>query len=153
MKIKILHSKTDQWRLAARTKNAICAVTMLECYMQVTCMSWEDQRFHFQPIQATKRGQTLREQGKISYSCLREAFKKKIADLGLLSEKFGLHSLRAGGATTVAIAKVPDRCFKRHRMWKSKNAKHGYIKDNVESRLEVSKSLRLYLGVNTQPPL
>ena len=95
----------------------------------------------------------LRESGKISYSCLREAFKKKMADLDLPAEEFGLHSLRAGGATTAANAKVLDRCFKRHGRWKSENAKDGYIKDNVESRLEVSKSLGLYLGVNTQPPL
>ena len=158
MKIKIVHSKTDQWRqgdeiLVARTRNATCPVAMLERYMQVTCMSWEDQRFLFRPIQASKRGQTLRESGKISYSCLREAFKKKMADLGLPAEEFGLHSLRAGGATAAANAKVLDRCFKRHGRWKSENAKDGYIKDNVESRLEVSKSLGLYLGVNTQPPL
>lgn len=43
--------------------------------------------------------------------------------------------------------------FKRHGRWKSENAKDGYIKDNVESRLEVYKNLGLYLGVNTQPPL
>ena len=140
MNIKILHSKTDQWRqgddiLVARTRNTTCPVAMMEHYMQVTCMSWEDQCFLFRLIQATKRGQTFRELGKISYSCLKEAFKKKMADL---SEEFGLHSLRAGGATATANAKVPDGCFKRHRTWKSKNAKDRYIKDNVESRLGVS---------------
>ena len=151
MTIKIRHSKTDQWRqgddiLVARTANSTCPVAMLECYMQVTGMSWEDQRFLFCPIQTTKKGQTLRESGKISYSCLREAFRKKIADLGLPPEEFGLHSLRAGGATAAANAKVPDRCFKRHGRWRSENAKDGYIKDDIESRLGVSKSLGLYLG-------
>lgn len=47
IKIKILHSKADQWRqgdesLVARTRNSTCPVTMLECYMQVMYMSWED---------------------------------------------------------------------------------------------------------------
>ena len=122
MKIKILHSKTDQWRqgdeiLVARTNNSTYPVAMLEHYMQMTGMSWEDQYFLFCPIQATKKGQvtkkgqTLRASGKISYSCLREAFRKKIANLGLPPEEFGLHSLRAGGATAAANAKVPDRCF------------------------------------------
>ena len=115
------------------TRNTTCPVAMLERYMQVTCMPWEDQRFLFQPIQATKRGQTLRELGKISYSCLKEAFKKKMADL---SEEFELHSLRAGGPTTAANAKVMDRCFKRHGRWKSKNAKDGYIKDNLRAGWE-----------------
>ena len=149
MTIKIRHSKTDQWRqgdeiLIARTANKTCPVAMLERYMRVTNMSLEDERFLFRPIQATKSGQTLRKSGKISYSCLREAF-KKISNLGLPAEEFGLHSLRAGGATAAANAKVLDRCFKRHGRWKSENAKDGYIKDDIKSRLEVSKSLGLYL--------
>ena len=150
MTIKIRHSKTDQWRqgdeiLIARTANKTCPVAMLERYMRVTNMSLEDEHFLFRPIQATKSGQTLRKSGKISYSCLREAFKKKISNLGLPAEEFGLHSLRAGGATAAANAKVLDRCFKRHGRWKSENAKDGYIKDDIKSRLEVSKSLGLYL--------
>ena len=52
-----------------------------------------------------------------------------------------------------ANANVPDRCFNRHGRWKSENAKDGYIKDKVESRLRVSKSLGLYLGLYTQPSL
>ena len=150
MIIKIRHSKTDQWRqgdkvLVARTANRTCPVAVLERYMQVIGMSWDDERFLFRPIQANKKGQTLRESGKISYSCLREAFRKKMGDLSLPPEDFGLHSLRAGGATAAANAKVLDRCFKRHGRWKSENAKDGYIKDDIESRLEVSKSLGLYL--------
>ena len=65
---------------------------------------------HKQPKKVARQ----RESGRISYSCLREAFMKKIVDLGLPPEDFGLHNLRAGGATTVANSKVPDRCFKRH---------------------------------------
>ena len=74
-------------------------------------------------------------------------------DLGLSLEEFGLHSLRASSATAAAYAKVLDKCFKGQGKWKSENAKDGYIKDNVESRLKVSKSLGLYLGADTQPPL
>ena len=54
---------------------------------------------------------------------------------------FGMHSLRAGGATAAANAGVPDRLFKRHGRWKSESAKDGCVKDSVESRLEVSKNL------------
>ena len=106
----------------------------------------DDQRPLFRPIQSTKKGESLRDAGRISYSCLRDLFRKKLADLGFPPNEFGLHSLRAGGATAAANAKVPDRMFKRHGRWKSENAKDGYVKDDVESRLEVSKSLGLYLG-------
>ena len=149
MKIKILQSKTDQLRqgdelVIARTANCTCPVSMLERYMRRTRMSQDDQRYLFHPIQRTKNGEGLRQSGKISYTCLRELFKKKVADLGLPPSNFGLHSLRAGGATAAANAKVPDRLFKRHGRWKSENAKDGYVKDHVQSRLEVSRSLGLY---------
>ena len=74
------------------------------------------------------------------------SFRKKLGDLGFPPDEFGLHSLRAGGDTAAANAKVPDRMFKRHGRWKSETAKDGYVKDDVKSRLEVSKSLGLYLN-------
>ena len=54
---------------------------------------------------------------------------------------FGMHSLRAGGATTAANAGVPDRLFKWHGRWKSETAKDGYVKDSLESKMSVSKTL------------
>ena len=65
--------------------------------------------------------------------------------MGFLAQKFGLHSLRSGGATAAANAKVPDWIFKRHGRWRSENAKDRYIKDNLESRLEVTRKIGLYL--------
>ena len=68
---------------------------------------------------------------------------EKLALLGLDKSKFGLHSLRSGGASAAANAGVPDRWFKRHGRWRSENAKDGYVKDKLESRLEVSPRLGL----------
>ena len=47
--------------------------------------------------------------------------------MGWTSGIYGLHSLRAGGASAAANAGVPDRMFKRHGRWRSENAKDGYI--------------------------
>ena len=63
------------------------------------------------------------------------------SQLGYSTELFGLHSLRSGGATAVANAGVNDRLFKRHGRWSSDKAKDGYVKDNLEALLSVSKSL------------
>ena len=150
LRIHIEHSKTDQLRqgdevLIARTKSNVCPVSLLECYMKKASVSWEDHRYLFRPIQKTKKGEVLRESGQISYSCLRDLFRKKLDFLGFPSGDFGLHSLRAGGASAATNAKVPDRLFNRHGRWKSENAKDGYIKNDIERRLEVSKSLGLYL--------
>ena len=72
---------------------------------------------------------------------MRELLLQKLAELGLDAKQFGLHSLRCGGASGAAIAGVPDRLFKPHGRWRSENAKYGYVKDSLESRLSVSKSI------------
>ena len=77
----------------------------------------------------------------MSYSRLRELLLAKIEQLGMDPKLFGMHSLRAGGATAAANAGVPDKLFKRHGRWRSESAKDGYVKDSVERRLSVSKSL------------
>ena len=87
----------------------------------------------------------LKGAGKLSYSCLGELFNEKLKQLGFPAESFSLHSLRAGGATAIANAKVPDRLFKRHGRWRSENAKDVYVKDSMEARLEVFRKLGLYI--------
>ena len=146
--LKLPCSKTDQLRrgdevIVARSGKATCPVTKLEDYMRRAGIPWQDQRYLFRAICKSKAGDKLRESGKISYSCLREQFKKKLGSLGYNHVEFGLHSLRAGGATRAANMGVPDRLFKRHGRWKSENAKDGYIDDSVEHRLAVTKQLGL----------
>ena len=63
--------------------------------------------------------------------------------LGFRSRLFGFHSLRSGGATAAANAGINDRLFKRHGRWRSDKAKDGYVKDNLDLLLSVSKSLEL----------
>ena len=50
-------------------------------------------------------------------------------------------ALGVEGATSVAKAGIADRLFKRHGRWASENAKDGYVKDDFNSRLSVTKSL------------
>ena len=149
MIIRITHSKTDQLRHGdevpiARTRNHTCLVAMLERYLRVAQISMNSTDFLFRPITKTKAGEKLRTSGKLSYSTFHELFKKKLTELGYSAVEFGLHSLRAGGATAAANAGVPDRLFKRHGRWRSDNAKDGYIDDSAERRLSVSKSIGLY---------
>jgi hypothetical protein len=81
--------------------------------------------------------------GKLSYSRYREIFLDAIKQIGYDPKLYGLHSLRAGGATSAANAGVQDRLFKRHGRWRSETAKDGYVEDSLGSRLSVSKNLGL----------
>ena len=89
----------------------------------------------------TKSGEKLKKKGGLSYTRMREIVLEKLSELGLDRKLFGLHSLRSGGASAAASAGVPDRHFKHHGRWRSENAKDGYIKDSLESRLSVSQRI------------
>ena len=103
----------------------------------------DDQRFLFRPICKSSQGERLREFSCISYSCLRDLFKRKLEALGEKLNDYGLHSLRTGGATTAANLGVADRLLKRHGRWRSENAKDSYVEDTTEQRLGVSRNLGL----------
>ena len=100
------------------------------------------EQFLFRGITHTKNGSKLREKSTrgISYTTIREAVLQKLEAIGLDKRQYGLHSLRAGGASAAANAGVPDRMFKRHGRWRSENAKDGYVRDSLSSRLQVSES-------------
>lgn len=76
----------------------------------------------------------------LSYTRAREIIKDAFRDITDVSS-ISLHSLRAGGATAAANTGNADRLFKRHGRWQSENAKDGFVKDNFQSSLSVSKSL------------
>ena len=97
----------------------------------------------FRGLTVTKNGAKLRPSGGLSYTRMRELVLEKLGEVGLDKSKFGLHSLRSGGASAAANAGIPDRWFKRHGRWRSESAKDGYIKDSLEERLQVSRNLGL----------
>lgn len=52
-----------------------------------------------------------------SYSRVRKLFRTSLDKIRLDKSKFGLHSLRSGGATSAANNSVADRLFKTHGRW------------------------------------
>ena len=146
MTITIVSSKTDQYRegsslVIARTGTLTCPVAMMEKYFFMGGLCTHDQGKVFRAIDSTKNGQRLRKSGGISYTRLRELLLEKIKQLGMDPKAFGMHSVRAGGATAAARAGVADRLFKRHGRWRSESAKDGYVKDALVTRLSVTKQL------------
>ena len=106
-----------------------------------------DSRFIFLPTVRTKLGHKLKNvQKPISYTTARSDVLDAIQSIGLNRKLFGLHSLRRGGATEAANREVPDRLFKKHGRWKSDNAKDGYVSEDLETRLSVSRILYIRLS-------
>ena len=85
----------------------------------------------------------LKVNKKLSYTRARECIVKKLK-LVAPELDLGIHSLRASGASMAANSDgVNERCLKRHGRWVTDIAKDGYIKDTLDKRLAVSKTLKL----------
>ena len=120
MELFIESSKTDQLRQGVRvvvayTNTELCPVAMLERYMSMANVTYDStDSFLFRGIVNTKNGTRLRNNGSLSYTTVREAVLEKVEAISLDKRQYGLHSLRAGGASAAANEGVPDCMFKRH---------------------------------------
>ena len=79
----------------------------------------------------------------LSYSTVRDTIKDLLRKVDLDPVKFGVHSLRSGGATAAAASGLSDRLFKRHGRWKSDLAKDGYVKPSLSEQSQVTLGLGL----------
>ena len=52
-----------------------------------------------------------------------------------------MHSLRRGGETHSCRRGVHDRLFKKHGRWPSENVKDGYVSEDLETKLSVTRNL------------
>ena len=148
VEIFVESSKTDQfskgaWVPIAHTNSDICPIAVLQCYFHLADIQGNAEKLLFRSLSSTKQGYCLRPSGGLSYTWVREQVLEKLKELGLDPKQFSLYSLRSGGASAAASAGVPDRWFKRHGRWLSENAKDGYVKDKLEDRLSVTRSLGL----------
>ena len=132
MSVHITSSKTDQYRegasvLVARTGSPTCPVAMTDRYFALAGLSHSSKLRLFRSIVHAKSGDWLRSAGSLSYTRMRELLLQKISQLEFNPKLFGLHSLRADGATAAANAGVVDRLFTRHGRWRSEADKDGYV--------------------------
>ena len=105
MKILVPKSKSDQQRegniiYITRVSSACCQVKCLEKYLQKATIeiSKDGETPLISRIFKTKKGHKIAKTEGISYSKIMKVFKDYITDITANPEKYGLHSLRAGGA-------------------------------------------------------
>ena len=148
MRIFVQRSKTDiyrdgAWVVIAKTLKPTCPVTLTLRYFAVASFLEDSEDYIFRPLtfRSSYGSYSFRGSAPLSYSRAREIVLSAFEAVGLSKLDYGLHSLRAGGASAAANAQISDRLFKRHGRWKSDKAKDGYIKDNILALLSVSLSL------------
>ena len=106
---------------------------MLKKYLDIAHIDLSSEHFLFKAIYRSKdKCGLIYKNKKLSYSAAKTSI---VSRLKLVASdlNFGLHSMRAGGATSAAnsAALSNDRCWKRHGRWKSETSKDGYVKDSV----------------------
>ena len=151
VEITIESSKTDVYRqgntvLIARTNSDLCPVRMLESYLKLSNIPFNSSEFIFRSVSflKSKNVYVLCKNNKpLSYTRTRELLLDALSKAGFEKQKFGLHSLRSGGATQAAHNRIPERLLKAHGRWKSDLSKDSYIKENLNNRLSVTKNLTL----------
>ena len=93
-----------------------------------------------------KRSKSFRLREKdvhISYTTSRRNVLDALNKINLNSKKFGLHSLKPGGAIAVPSLGVGNRLFQKHGQRKSEKVKNGYIYEKIPVLLQITKNLGL----------
>ena len=141
-------SKTDVLHkgkslVISRTRKSTCPYAMLRLYLKAANIADSDECYIFRSLTYCSRSKTYKLRGDrpLSYTRTREIILDALGNLGLDKSKYGLHSLRSGGASTAANVGVSDRLFKKHGRWVSENAKDGYVHESLDEKLSVTQNL------------
>ena len=86
-----------------------------------------------------KKERWTRKKGSLNYTRARELLQEAVGKAGMDPTEFGLHSLRSGGTTAAAAAKVPQRLLKRQGGWRSE-AVNVYIQETLDNLLAPSEA-------------
>ena len=138
--------RDGKWVLIAKTDSPTCPHTLLKSYIDMANIDYISDNYIFRQLSFFKSQNKYKLKSinkPLSYTRAREIVLAGFKAIGVNSINLGTHSLRAGGATCAANNGVPDRLFKRHGRWLSEKAKDGYIKDDVDNILSVSRSIGL----------
>ena len=138
-------SKTDHLRQGndvtiARTFKSTCPVVGAERYLNALADPIDSTLPIVRRLTASKKGLVPTTHG-LSYTRTRETVLQAIKPLVPNIGKYGLHSLRSGGATAASNAHIPSTLISRHGRWKTNKAREAYIKPSPEVSLITSKNL------------
>lgn len=125
------------------TKSSAYPVVMLERYMSIASLTPAVENWLFRPSQWHSMAIDFSRWGRWHTQEFVRWWGKRCVGLERIPDPYGLHSLRARGATAAANAGVEHRLFKRHGRWRSENAKDDYVKESYQNRLSVSLNLGL----------
>ena len=149
MRLFLEQSKTDiyrsrYWIYISKLNSALCPFKITQKYIQKAKILKGRSEYLFRGVVKKNSGFCLRGINKpIAYTRVRQDFPSALKKLGLSSEDYGLHSMRAGGCTMATHSGVKGTFIKKHGRWKADRVKDGYTHPNLNDLLLVSQNLGL----------
>ena len=145
MTIHVRKAKNDQLRegnvtYVSELQSQYCPVLRTAAYITVARLQPTD--YLVCKLVRTKKGHRVVGKHRMSNSRIRKTFMEHATPL-FPDVNIGLHGLRAGGASAAAQNHVSDRLISKHGRWASEKSRDGYIRDSVQDRLSITKSLGL----------
>ena len=128
----------------SKLNSVYCPVAYVTKFLQEARLDpvKDGESFLIPRLAKTKQGHCVVKNKGISYSTMRELFKNTLKGVVENVDRFGLHSLRSGGASTAAANRVSDRMISKQGGWKSEKVRNRYNMDTLRNRLKVSKIFR-----------
>lgn len=140
-------SKTDQfckghWAVIAAVGGRLCPVHLLERWI-----AWSG--ITSGPLSRTvnrSKGIATLTSKPLPYGRYLELIRQALRMSGMSAQEtreFGTRCTRIGGASVAAEMGIEDRLFKKHGRWVSERIKDGYVRESIQQRLVVTRSLGL----------
>ena len=136
--------RSGHWIYISKLNSVLCPVKITQKYMQKTKILKRRSEYLFRGVVKKNSGYRLRGINKtITYNRVRENVLSILKKLGLSSEDYGLHSMRAGGCTMATHLGVKETFIKKHGRWKSDRVKDRYTHPTPNDLPLVSQNLGL----------
>ena len=118
-----------------------CPVAITERILALLADSKESCLPVLRRIVRSRNGSYFHKAQGISYSTIRDEFKKYISPFVQNVDDYCLHSLKSGGAFNEGYKLSDPELKDRHAGWKNPCTKRRYIKRSQAEMLEVTKSM------------
>ena len=148
MSVFIAKRKNDQYReghtsLLARSHKATCPVSITGRLLKLLPSSSESSSPLVRRIVKSKSKEYFHATKGVSYTTLREEFRKYVKPFVDDIANYGTHSIKSGAASNPACRSISADLLDMHAGWKCAISKNRYIKRTVNDRLKGAQSIAL----------
>ena len=143
----IVSWKTDVFRkgkklFLAKQNGEFSVVTLFKEYLIKGKLKICENKFLFGPILTDRKVEYIDGTKQLSYIQCRSILMDKVKEIGFESKRFGTHSFRSGGASTLAPSVSPFELLLSGR-WADARSLRSYVKVPEDRRFDISKNLFL----------